>query len=106
MKTTKAATYLVTVLFTTVLFTIVGCSRPGTGGRPITRIIACGSISGNNSCNAFGTVASVKLVRADDPRLCSRGSTWGYTMGGGDFWTKAGCKGDFLVTYTAVMQPR
>jgi hypothetical protein len=78
--------------------------RGGTGAGPTTRIISCGSRSGNSSCNAFGSVASVRLVRADNSRLCRQGTTWGYTQG--DVWTKAGCRGDFEVTYAGVAQPR
>jgi hypothetical protein len=74
------------------------------GGTGATRIISCGSRSGNSSCNAFGSVASLRLVRADNSRLCRRGSTWGHTKG--DIWTKAGCRGDFEVTYAGVPQPR
>ncbi len=74
------------------------------GGTPGTRIISCGSSSGNSSCNAFGTVASVRLVRADNPRACRQGVTWGHTEG--DIWTKSGCRGDFEVTYARVPQPR
>lgn len=75
---------------------------PG-GVMPATRIISCGSRTGEFSCNAYGSVASVRLIRADNARLCRQGVTWGHTSG--DIWTKRGCSGEFEVTYVGV-QPR
>ena len=81
--------------------------RSAGGGvvTPNTRMIACGSASGDNSCNAFGRVATVRLVRTLSGN-CRQGSTWGY--GSGDIWTKRGCRGNFEVTYmpTPTPQPR
>lgn len=74
------------------------------GGGVVTpgkRVVSCGSVGGDNSCNAFGRVASVRLVRALS-KNCRQGSTWGY--GTGDIWTKQGCRGEFEVTYVAAQR--
>lgn len=76
----------------------------GGGGSAMTRVISCGSDSGDVSCNPFGEVASARLIREESYRRCRRGVTWGYTPD--DLWTKDGCKGDFEVTYRVRPQPR
>jgi hypothetical protein len=64
-----------------------------------TRRITCGSTSGSRvSCNAFGEVSNVVLIRdLSGLRLCRQNSTWGFTEA--DIWANRGCRGEFEVTY-------
>lgn len=72
---------------------------------PGSRVISCGNKAGANmSCNTFGKVAGVRLVREYSNDRCRQNSTWGYSNG--DMWVKNGCWADFAVTYVAVPQPR
>lgn len=72
---------------------------------PVTRIIQCGSRGGGDvSCNPFGTVESVRLLRELSRRQCRQGSTWGFSSA--EIWTKGRCHGEFEVTYRSVAQPR
>jgi hypothetical protein len=73
---------------------------------PATRVISCGEPSGGSrvSCNPFGRVASVRLLRDMGGNRCRQGSTWGYTEN--DIWASQGCYGQFEVSYVATPQPR
>jgi hypothetical protein len=68
-----------------------------TASSPATRIIVCGDPAGSRvSCNAFGKVSSVRLLRDTSSGRCRQGS-WGYTAQ--DIWAAQGCTGQFEVTY-------
>ncbi len=68
------------------------------------RVITCGSeATAKVSCNAFGPVDRVRMVRELSNRRCRQGSTWGFTSN--DIWTLRGCRAEFEVTYLAA-QPR
>jgi Protein of unknown function (DUF3011) len=80
-------------------------SRPSPEPIPSTRVISCGNKGGDNiSCNAFGNVAGVQLLREHSNSRCRQNSTWGFSSG--DIWVKDGCWADFTVTYVAVPQHR
>jgi hypothetical protein len=76
----------------------------GDGGSN-TRVINCGSNSGDASCNPSGRVQSVRLLREQGNRRCRQGVTWGYSED--NLWTKSGCQGEFQITYNPMTpQPR
>ena len=78
---------------------------PGPGPAPGTRTISCGNRAGDTmSCDAFGTVASVRVLQDQSGGRCRQGSTWGYDRG--SVWVKNGCWADFEVRYTGVPQRR
>jgi hypothetical protein len=69
------------------------------------RVIDCGTTTGDRvSCNAFGSVASVRIVRELSNRRCRQGRTWGFSAN--DLWTTGGCRAQFEVTYRGAAQPR
>jgi hypothetical protein len=72
------------------------------GMRPMaapTRIISCGNTSGSAmSCNAFGTVATVRLQRDRSGGRCGQTGSWG--LGDMSIWVTRGCYGDFELSYT------
>jgi Protein of unknown function (DUF3011) len=72
------------------------------GMRPMaspTRVISCGNTSGSAmSCNAFGTVATVRLQRDRSGGRCGESGTWG--LGNESIWVIRGCYGDFELSYT------
>jgi hypothetical protein len=77
--------------------------RNGTSGMrpmaPSTRIISCGNASGSAmSCNAFGTVATVRLQHDRSGGRCGRFASWG--LGEQSIWVTQGCFGDFELSYT------
>jgi Protein of unknown function (DUF3011) len=81
----------------------------GTPSKPAltsgARVITCGNKGGDNtSCNAFGKIADVELLREHSNGRCRQNSTWGYSSS--DIWVKNGCWADFTVTYVAVPQRR
>jgi hypothetical protein len=49
------------------------------------------------ACNAFGTVASVRLQRDRSAGRCDQTSSWG--VDGKSIWVARGCYGDFELTY-------
>ena len=66
-----------------------------------TRVITCGNASGAAmSCNAFGTVATVRLQRDRSAGRCSQPSSWG--LDDKTVWVARSCYGDFEVTYSGV----
>ena len=68
---------------------------------PTTRVITCGNASGAAmSCNAFGTVATVRLQRDRSAGRCSQPSSWG--LDDKTVWVARSCYGDFEVTYNGV----
>lgn len=77
-----------------------GAGRPGAG----TRVITCGSASGDVSCNPFGQVAAVRLVRELSRNRCAEGKSWGYRTD--EVWTRGGCRAEFEVQYRGMPQPR
>jgi Protein of unknown function (DUF3011) len=72
------------------------------GMRPMaqpTRVISCGNASGSAmSCNAFGTVATVRLQRDRSGGRCGQSGSWG--LGDKAVWVTRGCYGDFELSYT------
>jgi hypothetical protein len=66
-----------------------------------TRRITCGTPTGARvSCNAFGQVSNVVLIRdLTWGNRCRQNSTWGFTES--DIWANQGCKAEFEVTYRA-----
>lgn len=72
---------------------------------PNTRVISCGNASGSAmSCNAFGTVASMRLQRDRSAGRCNQSSAWG--LENASIWVARGCYGDFEVTFTTTPQQR
>jgi hypothetical protein len=66
---------------------------------PPTRVISCGNASGSAmSCNAFGTVATVRLQRDRSGGRCGQTGSWG--LGDMSIWVTRGCYGDFELSYT------
>jgi hypothetical protein len=64
-----------------------------------TRRISCGNASGSAmSCNAFGTVATVRLPRDRSGGRCGQSGSWG--LGDKSIWVTRGCYGDFELSYT------
>jgi hypothetical protein len=49
------------------------------------------------SCNAFGTVATVRLERDRSNGRCAQQSSWG--LNDQAIWVSRGCYGDFALTY-------
>ena len=82
--------------------------RPTPGPSPTpapekTRAVSCGNVSGSSmSCNAFGTVATVRLLRDRSGGRCSQPSSWGLNEAA--VWVTRGCYGDFEVTYATTMK--
>lgn len=75
--------------------------RPPTPGP---RVVQCGNRNGAAmSCNAFGPVADVRVLREYSNGRCRLGYSWGKEPG--DLWVKHGCFADFEVSYLAP-QPR
>ncbi|MES2956975.1 MAG: DUF3011 domain-containing protein [Pseudomonadota bacterium] len=71
---------------------------------PAQRVIQCGNRNGAAmSCNAFGPVAEVRVLREYSNGRCRFGHGWGKEPG--DVWVKNGCFADFEVSYLAP-QPR
>jgi hypothetical protein len=72
------------------------------GMRPVappTRVISCGNKSGSAmSCNAFGTVATVRLQRDLSGGRCGQFGSWG--LEDKSIWVTRGCYGDFELSYT------
>ena len=65
-----------------------------------TKVVSCGNASGSAmSCNAFGTVATVRLSRDRSGGRCAQSGTWG--LAGESIWVARGCYGDFELTYVA-----
>lgn len=65
---------------------------------PATRVVSCGNASGAAmSCNAFGTVATVRLERDRSNGRCAQSSSWG--LNDQAIWVSKGCYGDFALTY-------
>ncbi len=64
-----------------------------------TRRITCGVTTGARvSCNPFGVVSNVVLIRdLSGGSVCRRNYNWGFTKS--DIWTTRGCKAEFEVTY-------
>ena len=70
---------------------------------PSTRTVSCGSASGTAmSCNAFGTVATVRLQRDRSDGRCGTSGSWG--LGNQSIWVAKGCYGDFELTYTSTLK--
>jgi hypothetical protein len=66
---------------------------------PSARVISCGNASGSAmSCNAFGTVATVRLQRDRSGGRCGQTGSWG--LGDKSIWVTRACYGDFELTYT------
>ena len=66
---------------------------------PPTRIVSCGNASGSAmSCNAFGTVATVRLQHDRSGGRCGQSGSWG--LGDKSIWVTRGCYGDFELSYT------
>ncbi len=82
--------------------------RPTPGPSPApapekTRNLSCGNAAGSSmSCNAFGTVATVRLLRDRSGARCSQPSSWGLNEAA--VWVARGCYGDFEVTYATTMK--
>ena len=51
------------------------------------------------SCNAFGTVATVRLQRDRSAGRCGQSGSWG--LDDQSIWVARGCYGDFELTYAA-----
>lgn len=67
---------------------------------PASRTISCGNASGSAmSCNAFGTVATVRLQRDRSAGRCGQSGSWG--LDDQSIWVARGCYGDFELTYAA-----
>jgi hypothetical protein len=65
---------------------------------PATRVVSCGDASGSAmACNAFGTVATVRVLRDRSAGRCSQPSSWG--INDQTIWVARGCYGDFELTY-------
>jgi hypothetical protein len=63
-----------------------------------TRVISCGNANGSAmSCNAFGTVANMRLQRDRSNGRCNQSSAWG--LDNRSIWVARGCWGDFEVSY-------
>ena len=80
--------------------TLGGAAAPGM--KPTTpaatKVVTCGNASGAAmSCNAFGTVATVRLQRDRSGGRCGQSSSWG--LSDGSIWVARGCYGDFELTY-------
>jgi hypothetical protein len=72
--------------------------RPSPAPAP-TKVITCGNAGGSAmSCNAFGTVANMRLQRDRSGGRCNQSSAWG--LDDESIWVARGCYGDFEVTYT------
>jgi DUF3011 family protein len=72
---------------------------------PNTRVVTCGNSRGSAmSCNAFGTVARMRLQRDRSGGHCNQSSAWG--LDNASIWVARGCWGDFEVTYTTTPDPR
>lgn len=88
------------------LFEATYASTPSRPPPPIPgqRVVQCGNRNGTAmSCNAFGPVADVRVLREYSNGRCRFGHGWG--KGDGDLWVKHGCFADFEVSYLAP-QPR
>ncbi|HEY9506490.1 MAG TPA: DUF3011 domain-containing protein [Gemmatimonadales bacterium] len=76
--------------------------KDSAGMRPVApprRVISCGNTSGSAmSCNAFGTVATVRLQLDRSNGRCGQSGSWG--LGDQSIWVTRGCYGDFELTYT------
>lgn len=81
----------------------VSYAAAGGGPKPA-RVVTCGASAGRVSCNTFGTVSNVRLVRELSYQRCRQGSTWGFSAN--DLWTTSGCRGEFELSYEGVVQPR
>ena len=69
-----------------------------------TRVISCGNASGAAmSCNAFGSVATVRLQRDRSAGRCNQNESWG--LDDESIWVARGCYGEFEVTYATTMKP-
>ncbi len=69
-----------------------------------TRVISCGNASGSAmSCNAFGSVATVRLQRDRSAGRCNQSESWG--LDDESIWVARGCYGEFEVTYATTMKP-
>jgi hypothetical protein len=78
---------------------------PGQATAPGTRVLSCGDSSGSAmACNAFGTVASVRLQRDRSAGRCDQTSSWG--VDGKSIWVARGCYGDFELTYATAEMVR
>ncbi|HUQ15101.1 MAG TPA: DUF3011 domain-containing protein [Gemmatimonadales bacterium] len=71
-----------------------------------TRRITCGSTTGaQRECQTNGEAINVVLIRDLSGRnLCRQGSNWGFTDS--FIWANQGCRADFEVTYTGMVQLR
>lgn len=71
-----------------------------------TRRISCGSSTGRpRECPTNGEATKVVLIRDLSGRnLCRQGSNWGFTDS--VIWTNLGCRGEFEVTYSGMVQAR
>jgi CxxC motif-containing protein len=78
---------------------------PAPTPAPNTRVISCGNASGSAmSCNAFGTVASMRLQRDRSSGRCNQSSAWG--LDNRSIWVARGCWGDFEVNYLTAPDTR
>jgi hypothetical protein len=80
--------------------TLGGAITPGM--RPTTpaatKVVTCGNTSGAAmSCNAFGTVATVRLQRDRSGGRCGQSGSWG--LRDQSIWVARGCYGDFELTH-------
>ncbi len=72
--------------------------RPVTPAAPAGRVVTCGNASGAAmSCNAFGTVATIRVRRDRSGGRCGQSSSWG--LDDEAIWVAKGCYGDFELTY-------
>ena len=70
---------------------------------PAARVVTCGNASGAAmSCNAFGTVATVRLQRDRSGGRCGQSGSWG--LSDQAIWVARGCYGDFALTYAGKLQ--
>ena len=77
---------------------------PQPSPTPTTKVISCGNASGSAmSCNAFGTVATVRLQRDRSAGRCGQSQSWG--LDDEAVWVARGCYGDFEVTLAGSMRP-
>ncbi len=71
---------------------------PTTARAQASEQIACGSSSGaRQTCNANGTVSSVRVTESFGETACRWNSNWGFTSTA--IWTRGGCRADFAVSY-------
>jgi hypothetical protein len=71
---------------------------PRPAPAPAPRVISCGNASGSAmACNAFGTVATVRVLRDRSAGRCGQPSSWG--IRDQTIWVARGCYGDFELTY-------